>query len=291
MNNWLRLWHDMPNDPKFRTIARISGQRIGDVIAVFLHVLVDASANANERGRTQSFSSEDVASALDLSTEDVEAIVGAMQGRVLDGEHVIAWSRRQPEREDGSAERARAWREARKQARTAGGNAERTQANASERTPNAEERPDTDTDTEKCLEACPLPKKQEEGGDFPSEESPDQGETKKRERPGLPKCPSERIADLWDEVLPELRSPVMWTPKRQRAVSTRWREMAAHYRWRDVEQGMTWFRQAFMRVRDSDFLMGRVQPREKGRSPFRLEIDWLFAPTNWLKFVEGKYHE
>lgn len=51
MTAWLRLWHDMPNDPKFRTIARISGQRIGDVIAVFLHVLVDASANANERGR------------------------------------------------------------------------------------------------------------------------------------------------------------------------------------------------------------------------------------------------
>ncbi|ENW8560590.1 hypothetical protein ACR6SH_005434, partial [Escherichia coli] len=23
-NAWLRLWHDMPNDPKWRTIARVS---------------------------------------------------------------------------------------------------------------------------------------------------------------------------------------------------------------------------------------------------------------------------
>ncbi|ENT9428360.1 hypothetical protein QSD88_RS19685, partial [Escherichia coli] len=22
-NAWLRLWHDMPNDPKWRTIARV----------------------------------------------------------------------------------------------------------------------------------------------------------------------------------------------------------------------------------------------------------------------------
>lgn len=47
-NSWLRLWHDMPNDPKWRTIARKSNQRISDVIAVYLHVLV----NASESGET-----------------------------------------------------------------------------------------------------------------------------------------------------------------------------------------------------------------------------------------------
>lgn len=50
-NSWFRLWHDMPTDPKFRTIARASKQPLALVIAVYLHVLVDAS-NANERGRT-----------------------------------------------------------------------------------------------------------------------------------------------------------------------------------------------------------------------------------------------
>ena len=140
---WLRLWHDMPTDPKWRTIARASKQRIGDVMAVYLHVLVCAS-NATERGRTQSFNCEDVASALDLETEQVAAIVDAMQGRVLDGDTVRGWEKRQVAREDGSAERAKRWREGKKQA------TERT-PNANERTRTHSERkqtPDTDTDTD-----------------------------------------------------------------------------------------------------------------------------------------------
>lgn len=133
-NQWLRLWHDMPNDPKWRTIARVSKQPVSAVIAVYVHVLVAAS-NAPERGRTQSLNSEDIASAIDVETPQVEAILSAMQGRVLDGDKVAGWDKRQPQREDGSAERAKAWREGKK--------------NAGERTPNAEKRPDTDTDTDK----------------------------------------------------------------------------------------------------------------------------------------------
>ena len=139
-NQWLRLWHDMPTDPKWRTISKASGQRIGDVMAVYVHLLVCAS-NATERGRTQSFNSEDVASALDLDTEQVEQIITAMQGRVLDGDLLKGWENRQVAREDGSAERSKAWREAQKA--------------ASERTPNATERkrtPDKDKDKDKKKE-------------------------------------------------------------------------------------------------------------------------------------------
>lgn len=142
-NQWLRLWHDMPTDPKWRTIAKASGQRIGDVMAVYCHLLVCAS-NASERGRTQSFNAEDVASALDLETEQVEQIVGAMQGRVLDGDVVAGWDKRQVAREDGGAERAKAWREAKKA--------------EAERTPNAGERnqtPDKDKDTDKDKKNTP----------------------------------------------------------------------------------------------------------------------------------------
>ncbi|HHX9950424.1 TPA: hypothetical protein ACVTIP_002809 [Salmonella enterica] len=56
-NSWLRLWHDMPNDPKWRTIARKSSQRIGDVISVYLHVLVNVSSGGEtmcNAGVTQS---------------------------------------------------------------------------------------------------------------------------------------------------------------------------------------------------------------------------------------------
>ena len=55
----------MPNDPKWRTISRVSNQKIGDVIAVYVHMLICAS-NATERGRTHGWEDEHTASALDL---------------------------------------------------------------------------------------------------------------------------------------------------------------------------------------------------------------------------------
>jgi hypothetical protein len=112
-NSWLRLWHDMPNDPKWRTIAKISGQPISCVIAIYLHMLINAS-NATERGRTESWNDEDVASALDIEIKQVCLVREAMQGRVLDGDYLTGWDKRQPIREDGAAERAKAWREAKK---------------------------------------------------------------------------------------------------------------------------------------------------------------------------------
>lgn len=133
-NHWLRLWHDMPTDPKWRTIARVSKRPVSEVIAVYVHLLVSAS-NADERGRTHSFNCEDVASALDLETEQVAEIIAAMQGRVIEGDKVSGWEKRQPLREDGAAERAKAWREAKSERM-------RTQANENKR-------PDKDKDTEK----------------------------------------------------------------------------------------------------------------------------------------------
>lgn len=147
---WLRLWHEMPNDPKWRTIARASKQAIPSVIAVYMHLLVAASSNANERGRTESVCIEDVASALDLDPEQVEQIIEAMQGRVLEGGRISGWDKRQVEREDGSAARAKAWREAKKAEKEA-------QANAGER----KQTPDKDKEKEKNINnkapATPLP--------------------------------------------------------------------------------------------------------------------------------------
>lgn len=131
-NSWLRLWHDMPNDPKWRTIARAAKQPITNVISVYVHMLVCAS-NATERGRTQGWNDEDVASALDINLEDVVAIRGAMQGRVMEDDYLTGWEKRQPKKEDNSAGRAKEWRDNQKAERN------RTQ-------PNAKKRPDKDTD-------------------------------------------------------------------------------------------------------------------------------------------------
>lgn len=137
MTDWVRLWHDMPTDPKWRVIARKSGQPIAAVIAVYTFALVNASANATERGRTHNLNAEDIAAALDMDEQQIEAIITAMQGKVFDGDRLTGWEKRQPLREDGAAERARAWRER-----------NRTQANAPERS-------DAETDTDKIEPPIP----------------------------------------------------------------------------------------------------------------------------------------
>jgi hypothetical protein len=110
--DWLRLWHDMPTDPKWRVIARKSGRTIPEVIAVYTHMMVAAS-QAEERGTLSSWDDEDVAAALDMDDDAVTAIRNAMQGKVLDGETLRGWAKRQPrrERDDDSAERVRRHRE------------------------------------------------------------------------------------------------------------------------------------------------------------------------------------
>ncbi|UZD96251.1 DnaT-like ssDNA-binding domain-containing protein [Pseudomonas corrugata] len=122
--DWLRLWHDMPNDPKWRTIARVSGQPISLVQAMYVHLLVDASRNVT-RGHV-TVTKEDIASALDVTDEQVEAVFSAMQDRVLDGDKLTGWEGRQPKREDAgnpetgaksAAERKRAQRKRQRNAR------------------------------------------------------------------------------------------------------------------------------------------------------------------------------
>lgn len=115
----------MATDPKWRTISRKSGQSIGNVIAVYIHMMTCAS-NATERGRTQGWDSEDVANALDIELDQVDAILIAMEGRVIENGILTGWEKRQPIREDSSASRAKAWREVQKER-------EQTQPNATER--------------------------------------------------------------------------------------------------------------------------------------------------------------
>lgn len=92
----------MPNDPKWRTIARISKQPISLVQAVYLHLLVDASRNVTRGHATVTH--EDLASALDVTDDEIAAILDAMQSRVLDGMRLLGWEKRQPKREDSGNE-------------------------------------------------------------------------------------------------------------------------------------------------------------------------------------------
>lgn len=135
---WVRLWHDMPTDPKWRTIARKSGQRVGDVIAIFNFLMVNAGENTAERGALDGLDVEDVATALDLSEADVSAVLSAMEGKVIEANRLTGWDKRQPKREDGNAqERKAAWRERK-----------RTQENAVEHIVPQCHAPDSDADSD-----------------------------------------------------------------------------------------------------------------------------------------------
>ncbi|WP_420907106.1 phage replisome organizer [Yersinia bercovieri] len=110
MASWLRLWHDMPNDPKWRTISRLSGQSIALVQSVYIHLLVSASQNVTKghdevtRGHID-VTHEDLASALDVTESDISSVLDAMQGRVLEGDLISGWEVRQPKREDQGNEK------------------------------------------------------------------------------------------------------------------------------------------------------------------------------------------
>jgi len=161
MSHWFRLWHEFPSDPKFRTVARDSGCSICQVQTVFIYLLCCASKNstagdrnrpqpnAPERGVAHGFVVEDCASLLDLTDEQVEAILAAMQkGRLLDGLLVLGWAKRQPVKEDGSPERSRDRRQREREAREAGkaSNGPRPQPTASDRKRTQPTAPDTDTE-------------------------------------------------------------------------------------------------------------------------------------------------
>jgi len=112
----------------------------------------------------------------------------------------------------------------------------------------------------------------------------------KCDRPKLPACPGQAILDLWADILPELPQPAVWNDARSKPVQCRWREMATHYGWQDAEAGIDWFRRLFTQIKRSAFLMGKTPPA-KDRRQFVLQFDWLFKQSNFVKVIEGWYHE
>jgi hypothetical protein len=129
-NHWLRLWHDMPNDPKFRTVARLANEPISLVLSIYMHLLVDASRNVT-RGHV-CVTTEDLASALDVTEMQVQAVFDAMEGRLMVEKFLTGWDKRQPKKEDvgnektgakSAAERKFAQRQREKEVREKAANA------------------------------------------------------------------------------------------------------------------------------------------------------------------------
>ena len=94
-------------------------------------------------------------------------------------------------------------------------------------------------------------------------------------------CPHQQIIDLYHARLPMGVQIRQWTPARQQALRTRWREDGER-------QDLQWWDRFFGYVAKSEFLAGKVA--DKGRRPFEVSLDWLCKAENFTKVLEGRYH-
>lgn len=269
-HQWLRLWHDMPNDPKFRTVARASKQPVSLVVAVYVHLLVDASRNVT-RGHV-TVTAEDLASALDVTEDDIYAVLHAMEGRLMEGDYLSGWDKRQVKREDD-------------------GNPDTGAKSAAER--KAEQRA-REKEAEKSVvdELC-------------HDESRGVTVEKRREdeskpitnadalvvtgKPETSICPHKKIIELYAQHLPEHPYPRIWEGQRQQNLAARWRWVltakkpdGAPYA-TDSESALSFFNRFFAYVAKSDFLTGR-NGRWQG-----LDLGWLVKAENFAKVISGNY--
>ncbi len=98
--DWFRWHHGSVTDPKFRLVARKTGARVADVIAVWA-VLLEAASQAEDRGNPGALDFEAIDCALGLDDGQAQAIHAALGDREIinkDGS-LAAWDTRQPKRE------------------------------------------------------------------------------------------------------------------------------------------------------------------------------------------------
>ena len=96
----------------------------------------------------------------------------------------------------------------------------------------------------------------------------------------IPDCPHQQIIDLYHKRLPELRRIKAWGDKRKTTLRSAWRQSRQH-------QSLAFWEGYFGKVKQSDFLMGRISGSD-GRT-FDCDLEWLVKYSNLVKVVEGKY--
>lgn len=120
------------------------------------------------------------------------------------------------------------------------------------------------------------------------ESAPADGERPPTSGYRVPPCPYEQIVAQYHHLLPTLDQVVAITDARKRALQARWREVCAQEHF-DGAQGLSFFHDYWLKVAASQFLIGNGAPRKETNKPFRAGFDWLIAPSNFIKVVEGRY--
>jgi uncharacterized protein YdaU (DUF1376 family) len=95
-------------------------------------------------------------------------------------------------------------------------------------------------------------------------------------------CPHQEIIELYRTILPMGTIPRAWDKNRATQLKARWRE--------DVKrQNLDWWKGFFEYIAQSDFLSGKIPPRE-GFKQFVISMDFIIKASNFTKIREGHYH-
>ena len=145
--DWFRSWHGAPTDNKWLLIGRKAGVAPGIVSAV-AWALMDYASQNDQRGSIEGFDVETYSAFSGFDEVHIEAIITALTDKgMISDNRLVAWEKRQPNREDDTAaERKRKQREREKPAPSDDVSHNVTQCHEMSRL-------DKDTDTESKKEA------------------------------------------------------------------------------------------------------------------------------------------
>ena len=106
-------------------------------------------------------------------------------------------------------------------------------------------------------------------------------------------CPVDKIVDAYHQLMPDNPKCKVLNPARRGAIKARWKEAAKltckPFGYRTVDDGLESWKKFFGTCAESLFLTGRSPP-QPNRPPFFADIDFLMAPSSFVKCLENKYH-
>ena len=107
----------------------------------------------------------------------------------------------------------------------------------------------------------------------------------------LPNCEYQKVIDVYHECLPELSKARLLTKARERLIKQRWnwiltsKKPDGERRATNAQEALVWFENYFSRVRDNDFLMGRVKQSNDHKN-WKCDIDFLMEDRGLKHVIE-----
>jgi len=107
-------------------------------------------------------------------------------------------------------------------------------------------------------------------------------EEKRREEKRRVDIPYQQILDLYHSILTENPKVSIYSDSRKRKVKTLFNLYEQHKK-------IEWWSEYFTMISKSHFLTGKVE--QNGKKPFVADFEFVINKNNFVKIVEGKYHE